>query len=69
MRLVVRGGWADVRVDGELKGRVPLLRSLALPAGAHSVELSGNPMRRPVRTQVQVEAGKTVDLSAELLPP
>jgi serine/threonine-protein kinase len=63
--LTVRGGWADVRVDGEVLGRTPTEREFQLKAGSHMLELS-NPHRAPFRKVVHIPPGGTLKEEVEL---
>jgi serine/threonine protein kinase/class 3 adenylate cyclase len=66
LKLVVSGGWADVKVDGAVMGRAPLVRLLTVPTGVHVLELGGNPLRAPYRAKIEIEPGKTTEHHAEL---
>ena len=68
LKLVVSGGWADVKIDGAMMGRAPVVRLLTVPAGVHVLELGGNSLRRPYRAQINIEPGKTLEHRAELVP-
>lgn len=57
--------WADVRVDGRSLGRTPK-RGIALPAGAHTVELSCPPLGRNARTRIRVEPGRETRVVGDL---
>jgi hypothetical protein len=63
----VRGGWADVRVDGVVLGRTPTDHTFKLSAGTHMLELV-NPGRAPYRHVVKIPAGGTLEQEAELQP-
>jgi hypothetical protein len=54
--------WAEVWVDGVQHGVTPPLKSIALPAGPHRIELR-NPSAEPVRRRVDVQAGQSVDVA------
>jgi non-specific serine/threonine protein kinase len=54
--------WAEVWVDGVKRGVTPPLKSLALPAGAHRVELR-NPSAEPVLRRIEVQAGQSVEIT------
>jgi hypothetical protein len=64
---IVSGHWADVYVDGRLKGRAPM-RRLSLPVGKHVVELRGNPGIKDYRIEVVIRAGETVEVEARSVP-
>jgi class 3 adenylate cyclase len=51
--------WGEVLVDGRSRGVSPPLRSLELPAGAHTVEIRNSTFPAHVE-QVQVKAGEAV---------
>lgn len=51
--------WGEVYVDGQLRGVVPPMTELKLPAGRYQVELR-NPGSSPYRTSVDVTAGEPV---------
>ncbi|MGE0801414.1 MAG: protein kinase [Lautropia sp.] len=51
--------WAEVRVDGVVRGVTPPVRQLTLPAGKHVIELR-NPSAPPVRKTITVKAGERV---------
>ena len=53
----LRGGWADIYVDGEPKGRTP--RRLKLSAGRHRVELRPFGRTPALRRTVRVRPGQT----------
>jgi len=56
--------WANVRVDGELKGPTPLVQ-FELPAGSHLVEIIAPDTNRVRdRRQVVVEAGRAARVTA-----
>jgi hypothetical protein len=67
LHLTVRGGWADVRVDGVVLGRTPTEREFQLKAGSHMLELS-NPHREPFRSVVHIPPGGTLEQEVELQP-
>jgi len=67
LHLTVRGGWADVRVDGVLLGRTPTDRDFPLKAGLHKLELA-NPHRAPFSAMVHIPAGGTLEREVELQP-
>jgi len=67
LHLTVRGGWADVRVDGVLLGRTPTDRDFPLKAGVHKLELA-NPHRAPFSEMVHIPAGGTLEREVELQP-
>jgi PEGA domain len=54
--------WANVYVDGERVGRVPM-KPLTLPAGEHVLELRDNPQVKDHRQKIVIRAGKTLTLS------
>lgn len=56
LRLVTRP-WADVYVDGELRGRTPKLHEFTLPPGRHAIQLR-NPQTQVVEFQVEVTPGQ-----------
>ncbi|MHB8878084.1 MAG: protein kinase domain-containing protein [Myxococcaceae bacterium] len=66
LKLVVSGGWADIKIDGASMGRAPVVRLLTVAAGVHVLELGGNSLRRPYRAQIHIEPGKTLEHRAEL---
>lgn len=68
LKLVVSGGWADIRIDGVKVGRYPMQRTLTVVEGKHVLELTGNPARKPYRATLEIEPGKALDHSAELQP-
>ena len=53
----VTGGWADIDVDGEARGRTP--RSIEVPAGRHDVELRMSGHAPGLHRSVTVRAGAT----------
>ncbi|MCX8099155.1 MAG: protein kinase [Casimicrobiaceae bacterium] len=61
LRLNVSNGWANVIVNGELRGTTPPLRTLTLPVGRYTVELR-NPAAPPVVRTVEIQAGKSVSI-------
>ena len=67
LHLTVLGGWADVRVDGEVVGRTPTERDFQLKAGSHMLELA-NPHRAPYRKVVHIPPGGTLSEEVELQP-
>jgi len=67
LHLTVRGGWADVRVDGEVVGRTPTERDFELKAGSHMLELA-NPHRAPYRKVVRIPPGGSLNEEVELQP-
>ena len=60
----VTGGWADIYVDGELRGRTP--RQLQVPAGRHDVELRAGGASPGQHQTVNVRAGATSRVTARL---
>lgn len=61
VRLRVEPRDAVVYVDGEYRGTARDLHDLRLPAGPHRVELA-RPGFRPLEKELDVEAGRTIDL-------
>jgi non-specific serine/threonine protein kinase len=59
VRVELVGGWGNVIVDGELKGTVPPVLFIKLPAGSHDIEIQ-NPAAATVKRKVTVQSGKTV---------
>ncbi len=53
--------WAEVRVDGVLKGVSPPLKHLTLPAGPHIIELR-NPASPPVKRHIEVKPNATASI-------
>ncbi len=53
--------WAEVRVDGVLKGVSPPLKHLTLPAGPHIIELR-NPASAPVKRHIDVKPNATASI-------
>lgn len=51
--------WADIYIDGTLKGRSPPLARVALSAGTHNVELY-HPRFKTFVQEVSVDAGETL---------
>ncbi len=60
----VSGGWADIYVDGELRGRTP--RQLQVPSGRHDVELRPNGSGTGQHQTVNVRPGATSRVTAHL---
>ncbi len=60
----VSGGWADIYVDGALRGRTP--RQLQVPAGRHDVELRPGGASPGQHQTVNVRAGATSRVTARL---
>jgi hypothetical protein len=56
--------WAQVRVDGVLKGISPPMKQLTLPAGPHTFEFH-NPASPPVKQQVEVRANRNTVVRQE----
>jgi hypothetical protein len=56
--------WADVEVDGELKGTTPL-RPLALSAGSHILRFR-HPDFRPLIKRITVRADETLTVEVDL---
>ena len=54
--------WAEVRVDGVLKGISPPIKQLTLPAGRHTIEFR-NPASPPVTKQVEVHGNQKTTVS------
>jgi eukaryotic-like serine/threonine-protein kinase len=67
LQLIVKGAWADVWVDGELRGRVPPLHSYVLPAGEHALELR-NPGLAPHRQKLVIPPGGLLTYTTRLEP-
>ncbi|WP_158502032.1 serine/threonine-protein kinase [Vitiosangium sp. GDMCC 1.1324] len=67
LRLIVKGAWADVWVDGEMLGRVPPLHSYVLPAGEHELELR-NPGLEPHHTKIVISPGELLTYTTRLEP-
>lgn len=61
VRFELKGGWANVFVNGEDKGVTPPVLSVKLPAGTYDVELR-NPSLPVVRRSVTVVPGKSATL-------
>lgn len=57
--------WGEVRVDGRLVGTTPQ-RRISLSAGTHAVEVRCPPLGRVARTDVEVAAGRSLTLIADL---
>ena len=64
INLVTRGGWAEVYKGKKLLGSTP--RRLTLPAGRHRLVLKPFGDGKPKTVLVQVEAGKTKNVSIRL---
>jgi hypothetical protein len=60
----VSGGWADIYVDGELRGRTP--RQLQVSSGRHDVELRPNGTGPGQHQTVNVRAGGTSRVTVRL---
>jgi len=60
----VTGGWADIYVDGQLRGRTP--RQLQVPAGRHDVELRPSGTSPGRHQTVNVRSGATSRVTAQL---
>lgn len=58
--LTVRGGWAEISVDGKPLGRIPPTNELELPQGRHELKLL-NPMTQPYRAFITIKAGQTTE--------
>lgn len=56
--------WADVYVDGKLQGTTPLPRPIALPEGAHQLELRNPYFSSVDRRRVEVQRGETISVRA-----
>jgi hypothetical protein len=56
--------WAEVRVDGVVRGHSPPLKQLTLPAGRHTIELR-NPAAAPVKQQIEVRANQPTTVSQQ----
>jgi non-specific serine/threonine protein kinase len=59
VRVELVGGWGNIIVDGELKGTVPPVLFIKLPAGSYTFEIQ-NPAAATVKRTVTVQPGKTV---------
>jgi hypothetical protein len=57
--------WAEVRVDGVLKGVSPPLKQLTLPSGPHTIEFH-NPASAPVTRQVEVSANRSTTIRQQV---
>jgi hypothetical protein len=68
LRLRVRPEDATVYVDGEFRGTGRELRSLALPAGRHRIELA-RPGFRTLEKDVEVEQGHSLSLELDMERP
>lgn len=68
IRLRVKPDDASVYVDDEFRGSGQALKTLRLASGPHRVE-AARPGFRTVERQVEVEAGRTVDLDIEMERP
>jgi serine/threonine-protein kinase len=64
VNLVTRGGWAEVFKDGKPLGSTP--RRLTLPAGRHKLVLKPFGDGAPKKVFVEVEAGRTKQVSIPL---
>jgi len=53
--------WGEVYVNGAARGVSPPLTTLALPPGAHSIEIR-NPSSPPFVARIEVRAGETISL-------
>ena len=51
--------WAEIRVDGTLRGVSPPLKRLTLPVGRHIIEFR-NPASPPVKHQVEVRPDQNI---------
>jgi serine/threonine-protein kinase len=67
LRLQVKGGWAEVRVDGIKFGVVPPQHQYVLSAGEHVLELL-NPAFMPYHQRISIQPGATL-LHTALLEP
>lgn len=67
LRMIVHPADASVYVDGEFRGSGREARRLGLAAGPHRVEVV-RPGFAPVDRQVEIEAGRRLDLHVELPP-
>ena len=63
--VVVVVPWADVFVDGELKGQTPLPSALVLRPGSHVVELR-NKYFRPFLRTIELKAGEQILMKVDL---
>jgi hypothetical protein len=68
IRLKVKPDDASVYVDGEFRGAGQALMTLRLAPGHHGIE-AARPGFRTTERQVEVEAGRKVDLDIELEQP
>lgn len=59
LRIELVGGWGNIIIDGELKGVVPPVLSVKLPAGTHEIEIQ-NPATATEKRKVTVLPGRTV---------
>ena len=59
--------FGEIKVDGEVVGRLPLAVPMTLPSGEASVEISA-PGHTPWRGRVTIEPGRTTTLHAVLTP-
>ena len=56
--------WAEVRVDGVVKGVSPPLKQLTLPAGQYTIEFR-NPASAPVKKQIDVRANSSTTIQQQ----
>jgi hypothetical protein len=66
VNIATPGGWADIYVEGEARGRTP--RALQLPAGRHDVELRPSGQLPARHVTVVVRAGATSRVVVPLSP-
>ena len=60
----VTGGWADIYIDGTLRGHTP--RQLSVPAGRHEVELRPNGSPPGIRRVVVVRPGASTRVTVDI---
>ncbi|WP_281404349.1 serine/threonine-protein kinase [Pyxidicoccus fallax] len=68
LHLTVKGAWADVWVDDQLRGSVPPLHSYPLPAGEHVLELR-NPAFPPYRRKVVIPPNGSLSHTVDFTSP
>lgn len=64
---LVADAWAIVAVDGREVGRLPQAAPFMLPPGRHELTLT-SPSVEPLKTEIEVEAGKAARLHFHLIP-
>ncbi|WP_375770804.1 serine/threonine protein kinase [Archangium gephyra] len=64
---LISGCWADVYIDGKLRGRAPI-RPVTLSAGTHKLSLIGNPKIKNHRTEIQIPEGDKFEYTAPCQP-